>query len=110
MKRTRIVTSGIVAGLALLGVTVLPAIAHEHNQTTSTLAQRQPTAPSDEDQAQTAPTEEQMRQMMAQCNSMMSMRHNMMGDENMPEMMEQPNSPSGQDMMNTMQDNKIRRS
>jgi hypothetical protein len=89
MKRTRIITSGIVAGLALLGVTVLPAIAHEHNQTTATLAQRQPATPSDEDQAQTTPTEEQMRQMMAQCNSMMSMMHNMMGNDEMPGMMEQ---------------------
>lgn len=102
MKRTRIITSGIVAGLALLGVTILPAIAHEHNQTTSTLAQRQPAAPSGEEQAQPGLTEEQMRQMMAQCNSMMSMMHNMMGNENMTEMMEQPNSPSGQDMMNPM--------
>ncbi|MBE9156441.1 hypothetical protein IQ265_06305 [Nodosilinea sp. LEGE 06152] len=102
MKPTRIITSGIVAGLALLGVAILPAIAHEYNQKTSTLAQRQPTAPSYEDQAQTAPTEEQMRQMMAQCNSMMSMRHNMMGNENMPEMMEQPKSHSGQDIINPM--------
>lgn len=89
MKRTRIITSGIIAGLALLGATVLPAIAHEHSQTTTTLAQRQPATPSDEDQAQTAPTEEQMRQMMAQCNSMMSMMHNMMGNDEMPGMMEQ---------------------
>lgn len=100
MKRTRIITSGIVAGLALLGVTILPAIAHEHNQTTSTLAQRQPATPSDENQPQTAPTEEEMGQMIAQCNSMMSMMHNMMGNDEMPGMMEQQNNPSEQDRMN----------
>lgn len=33
----------------------------------------------------------------------------MMGNENMPEMVEQPNNPSGQDMMNLIQDNKIGR-
>ncbi|MBE9167714.1 hypothetical protein IQ238_09340 [Pleurocapsales cyanobacterium LEGE 06147] len=102
MKRTRIITRGIVAGLALLGVTVLPAIAHEHNQTTSTIAQRQPATPSDGDRVQTAPTEEQMRQMIAQCNSMMSMMHNMMGNDDMSGMMEQQNNPSGQDMINQM--------
>lgn len=102
MKRTRLITSGIVVGLAMLGVTVLPVIAHEHNQTTSTIAQRQPATPSDANQTQTAPTEEQMRQMIAQCNSMMSMMHNMMGNDDMSGMTGQQNDPSGQGRMNPM--------
>lgn len=119
--RTKTIISGAAAGLALLGLTAIPARAHNYNQaTTSTVALHHnqsvtpPTSGKILAQAQTTPTQsqlnqkkmetmQQMNQMMEQCNSMMSMMQNMpgmTGRDNMPGMMNNQNNRPGQDMMN----------
>lgn len=99
------VMSGAVTGLALLGVTAIPAFAHNQKQS-ATLTASETTVT----QAQATPTEvqgnqrmetmQQMSQIMEQCNSMMSMMQGMMDNGNMPGMMNGQPSQPGQGMMN----------
>ncbi len=96
------ITYGMMTGLAAIGavgIVMLPAIAHEHRQTTTTQARRDSAvlpevsqgqmAPDAEPmgQEQMAPSAEPMNQMIAQCNSMMSMMPSMMGNGDGLEMM-----------------------
>lgn len=112
--RNKTIISGAVAGLAMLGLTAVPAIAHNHDQVTkSTIAVNhgQSTTPrtsgATQTQVQATPTPaqmnqkmQQMNQMMERCNSMMSKMQNMRGSGDMPEMMNNPNSQPGQGRMN----------
>ncbi len=77
--RTKTIISSAVAGIALLGLTAIPARAR--NQSVTTLAQ-----------AQATPTQAQMNQMMQRCNSMMSMMQGMMGSGHTSGMMGGQNS------------------
>jgi len=92
------VTYGILAGLAMIGTAMFPAIAHEHSPLNTTLARRDPAPLLERTPVEGAPgreqergsSEEQMRQMVAQCNSMMGMMGmmpTMMEDGDMPNMM-----------------------
>lgn len=90
------VICGLAASLAVVGAAMFPAVAHERNQSTVTLAQRESPEFFDGDLAQAAPNEEQMMQMIAQCNSMMSMMSGMMGNSDMPNMMQ--SQPAGRAM------------
>lgn len=115
--RNKTIISGAVAGLAMLGLTAVPAIAHNHDQVTkSTIAVNhgQSTTPrtsgAAQTQVQTTPTPaqmnqkmQQMNQMMERCNSMMSKMQNMQnmrGSGDMPGMMNNQNSQPGQGMIN----------
>lgn len=90
--RTQTLISGAIAGLALLGLAGIPAIAHNNNE--------EPRS-----QVQTPPTEAEMPQMMERCNSMMNRmrmpnRQDMM-DRGDREMMDNHNSqPRQEHMMN----------
>lgn len=115
--RNKTIISAAVAGLAMLGLTAIPAIAHNHDQVTkSTIAVNhdQSATPSTSGatrtQAQATPTPaqmnqkmQQMNQMMERCNSMMSMMQNMQnmrGSGDTPRMMNNQNSQPGQGRMN----------
>lgn len=115
--RNKTIISGVVAGLAMLGLTAVPALAHNHAQATkSTIALNhdQSVTPStsgaNRTQVQVTPTPaqmnqkmQQMNQMMKRCNSMMSMMQNMQnmrGSGDMPKMMNNQNSQPGQGRMN----------
>ena len=104
--RIQIAISSAVAGLALLGLSAVPAFARNHDRLVIPSASG--TAPT---QAQSLPNEtqmnqmkvekmQQMNQMMERCNSMMSMMQKMMGSDNMPGMMNNQNNRPGQNMMN----------
>lgn len=104
--RTKTIISASVAGLALLGLTAIPALAHNYNQSETpsasktTLAERQAN-PTPGQMNQMMETRQQMNQMMERCNSMMSMMQKMMGSGNMPGMMNHQNSQPGQERMNS---------
>lgn len=95
MNRNRVIY-GLAASLAVVGAAMFPAVANEHNQPTVALAQRESPEFFDGDLAQAAPNEEQMMEMIAQCNSMMSMMSGMMGNGDMPDMMQ--SQPAGRAM------------
>lgn len=87
-----------IAGLGLLALGASPSFADNHNQQlvdNHNLPTTRPTTPSNSPSS-TKTTQEQMNQMVAQCNAMMSM----MGNGSMSGMMNRQNSPSGQGMMN----------
>lgn len=115
--RNKTIISGVVTGLAMLGLTAVPAIAHNHDQATkSTIAVNhdQSATPSTSGatrtQVQATPTPaqmnqkmQQMSQMMERCNSMMSKMQNMQnmrGSGDMPKIMNNQNSQPGQGRMN----------
>lgn len=112
--RNKTIITGAVAGLAMLGLTAVPAIAHNHAQATkSTIAVNhdQSATPSTSGatrtQVQATPTPaqmnqkmQQMNQMMERCNSMMQNMQNMRGSSDMPKMMNNQNSQPGQGRMN----------
>lgn len=109
MTRTALLTSVAVTSFTLLGLTANATLASNHNNAKATVAQNAnqrptPTQPS-ASPAQKQPTQEQMNRMVAQCNSMMKMMgmmngQGMMGDGNMPGMMNRQNNQPGQGMMN----------
>lgn len=102
--RTKTIVSGSIAGLALLGLTAIPAFARNHNQsatpfaTETTLTQAQATPTPAQMNQQMMQNMQQMNRMMEQCNSMMSMMQNMpsmTGRDNMPGMMNNQNNRPG---------------
>lgn len=73
------ILGGFVAGLSLLGLATVPAIASQHNATQTTAQNAKPAPNSKQTPASTTSqplTQEQMSQMMAQCTSMMNMMQN----------------------------------
>ncbi len=104
--RIQIAISSAVAGLALLGLSAVPAFARNHDRlvipSASGTAQTQTQSTPNETQMNEMKMEkmQQMNQMMERCNSMMSMMQNMMDSDNMPGMMNNQNNRPGQNMMN----------
>ena len=93
--RIQTVIRSAAAGLALLGLTAIPAFARNHDRLVIPSA-----SGTAQTQTQSTPNETQMNQMMERCNSMMSMMQNMMDSDNMPGMMNHQNNRPGQNMMN----------
>lgn len=103
--RIKTLMAGSVTGLTLLGLTAIPAVAHNHDKAATT------TVASNHDRATTSniasnhnqpatPTEAQMNRMIEQCTSMMGMMQNQMDNGNRSGMMNGQSNQPGQGMMN----------